>query len=144
MAGEVVIGVMRGGLLGRALSWAVLGLGIGEFHKGVDIGSPDGTPVHAPANGRVIKAGVSSGYGNEIEIDHGNGVVTVYGHLRGFNVVDGEQVVKGQVIGYVGHTGKVTGPHLHYEVQVRGSAVNPHKYLRTTMAQLGGENASAM
>ena len=116
----------------------VLGMGIGEFHKGVDIGSPDGTPVHAPANGRVIKAGLSSGYGNEIEIDHGNGIVTVYGHLRGFNVVDGESVVKGQVIGYVGHTGKVTGPHLHYEVQVRGTAVNPHKYLNTTMAQLGG------
>jgi len=116
----------------------VLGMGIGEFHKGVDIGSPDGTPVHAPANGRVIKAGLSNGYGNEIEIDHGNGIVTVYGHLRGFNVVDGESVVKGQVIGYVGHTGKVTGPHLHYEVQVRGTAVNPHKYLNTTMAQLGG------
>jgi len=116
----------------------VLGMGIGEFHKGVDIGSPDGTPVHAPANGRVIRAGVSNGYGNEIEIDHGNGIVTVYGHLRGFNVVDGETVAKGQVIGYVGHTGKVTGPHLHYEVQVHGAAVNPHRYLTTTMAQLGG------
>jgi len=116
----------------------VLGMGIGEFHKGVDIGSPDGTPVHAPADGRVILAGYNSGYGNEIEIDHGNGIVTVYGHLHGFNVVDGETVAKGQVIGYVGHTGKVTGPHLHYEVQVHGAAVNPHKYLQTTMAQLGG------
>lgn len=116
----------------------VLGVGVGEFHKGVDIGALNGTPVHAPANGRVIKAGQSNGYGNEIEIDHGNGIVTVYGHLSGFNVVDGETVAKGQVIGFVGHTGKVTGPHLHYEVQVRGSAVNPHKYLTTTMAQLGG------
>jgi len=116
----------------------VLGMGVGEFHKGVDIGSPNGTPVHAPANGRVIKAGQSNGYGNEIEIDHGNGIVTVYGHLSGFNVVDGESVAKGQVIGYVGHTGKVTGPHLHYEVQVHGAAVNPHRYLTTTMAQLGG------
>jgi murein DD-endopeptidase MepM/ murein hydrolase activator NlpD len=116
----------------------VLGNGDGEFHKGIDIGGPDGTPVHAPAGGRVLKAGMGSGYGREIEIDHGNGIVTVYGHLQGFNVVAGQAVVKGEVIGYVGHSGRVTGSHLHYEVQVRGSAVNPHKYLRTTMAQLGG------
>ncbi len=116
----------------------VLGMGIGEFHKGVDIGAPNGTPVHAPANGRVVKAGLGGGYGNEIEIDHGNGIVTVYGHLSGFNIVEGQTVFKGQVIGYVGHTGKVTGPHLHYEVQVHGAAVNPHTYLNTTMAQLGG------
>lgn len=116
----------------------VLGMGVGEFHKGVDIGSPDGTPVHAPADGRIIKAALGSGYGREIELDHGNGIVTVYGHLQGYNVVDGQQVVKGQVIGFVGHSGRTTGSHLHYEVQVRGTAVNPHKYLRTTMAQLGG------
>lgn len=116
----------------------ILGGGEGEFHKGVDIGSPDGTPVHAPADGRVIKAGPGTGYGREIEIDHGNGVITLYGHLSGYNVTVGEQVVKGQVIGYVGHSGRTTGSHLHYEVQVRGAAVNPHKYLRTTMAQLGG------
>lgn len=116
----------------------VLGMGTGEFHKGVDIGSPDGTPVHAPASGRVIKAGLSNGYGNEIEVDHGNGIKTIYGHLQGFNVVEGQTVVKGQVIGYVGHTGKTQGHHLHYEVQVHDTAVNPHKYLRTTMAQLGG------
>ena len=116
----------------------ILGNGEGEFHKGVDIGSPDGTPVHAPADGRVVKAGLESGYGRVINIDHGNGIVTVYGHLKGFNVVPGQMVVKGQVIGFVGHSGRVTGPHLHYEVEVRGTAVNPHKYLRTTMAQLGG------
>lgn len=116
----------------------IIGGGEGEFHKGVDIGSPDGTPVHAPADGRVVKAGPGTGYGREIEIDHGNGIVTVYGHLSGYNVTVGEQVVKGQVIGYVGHSGRTTGSHLHYEVQVRGTAVNPHKYLRTTMAQLGG------
>jgi murein DD-endopeptidase MepM/ murein hydrolase activator NlpD len=69
--------------------------------------------------------------------------VTLYAHLQGFNVTVGEQVVKGQVIGYVGHSGsRVTGPNLHYEVQVRGTAVNPHKYLRTTMAQLGGTNTA--
>jgi murein DD-endopeptidase MepM/ murein hydrolase activator NlpD len=116
----------------------MLGSGEGEYHKGVDIGSPDGTPVHAPASGRVIKAGMGSGYGREIEIDHGNGYVTVYGHLSGYNVIEGQTVVKGEVIGYVGHSGRVTGPHLHYEVQLHGTAVNPHKYLQTTMAQLGG------
>jgi len=122
----------------------ILGNGEGEFHKGIDIGSPDGTPVHAPADGRVIKAGWGTGYGREIEIDHGNGIVTLYAHLEGFNVTVGEQVVKGQVIGYVGHSGsRVTGPNLHYEVQVRGTAVNPHKYLRTTMAQLGGAGATS-
>jgi murein DD-endopeptidase MepM/ murein hydrolase activator NlpD len=122
----------------------VLGNGDGEFHKGVDIGSPDGTPVHAPAGGRVIKAGMGSGYGREIEIDHGNGIVTVYGHLQGYNVVEGQTVVKGEVIGFVGHSGRTTGSHLHYEVQIRGTAVNPHKYLRTTMAQLGGESGGAL
>jgi murein DD-endopeptidase MepM/ murein hydrolase activator NlpD len=118
----------------------VLGMGVGEFHKGVDIGSPDGTPVHAPAGGRVMVAGMANGYGREIEIDHGNGIKTIYGHLQGFNVVDGQTIVKGQVIGYVGHSGKTTGSHLHYEVVVRNSSVNPHKYLRTTMAQLGGSS----
>jgi murein DD-endopeptidase MepM/ murein hydrolase activator NlpD len=121
----------------------IIGGGEGEFHKGIDIGSPDGTPVHAPADGRVIKAGPGTGYGREIEIDHGNGIVTVYGHLSGYNVTEGETVVKGQVIGYVGHSGRATGSHLHYEVQVRGTAVNPHKYLRTTLAQLGGTDTGA-
>ncbi len=116
----------------------ILGLGTGEFHKGVDIGSPDGTPVHAPADGRVLKAAMGNGYGREIQLDHGNGIVTVYGHLQGWNVTAGQTVVKGEVIGFVGHSGRTTGSHLHYEVQVRGTAVNPHRYLRTTMAQLGG------
>jgi murein DD-endopeptidase MepM/ murein hydrolase activator NlpD len=120
----------------------ILGGGEGEFHKGVDIGAPNGTPVHAPAAGRVVKAGMGSGYGREIEIDHGNGIVTVYGHLSGYNVVPGQTVAKGEVIGYVGHSGRTTGYHLHYEVQIRGTAVNPHKYLRTTMASLGGETAN--
>jgi murein DD-endopeptidase MepM/ murein hydrolase activator NlpD len=117
----------------------VLGTGEGEFHEGVDIGGPDGTPVHAPAGGRVVKAGMGTGYGREVQIDHGNGIVTLYAHLQGFNVVAGQNVAKGEVIGYVGHSGtRVTGPNLHYEVRVRGTPVNPHKYLRTTMAQIGG------
>jgi murein DD-endopeptidase MepM/ murein hydrolase activator NlpD len=122
----------------------VLGTGEGEFHKGVDIGSPDGTPVHAPAGGRVIKAAMGSGYGREIEIDHGNGIVTLYGHLQGWNVTEGQMVVKGEVIGFVGHSGRTTGSHLHYEVQIRGSAVNPHKYLRTTLAEMGGAAAGGL
>ncbi len=122
----------------------ILGVGNGEFHKGVDIGSPDGTPVHAPAAGRVIKAGMGTGYGREIQLDHGNSIVTVYGHLQGWNVTTGQEVVKGEVIGFVGHSGRTTGSHLHYEVQVRGTAVNPHKYLRVTMAQLGSGPASGM
>ncbi len=123
----------------------ILGNGEGEFHKGVDIGSPNGTPVHAPADGRVIKAAMGNGYGREVEIDHGNGIVTLYAHLQGFNVVAGQSVVKGEVIGYVGHSGsRVTGPNLHYEVQVRGIAVNPHKYLRSTMAQLGGTSSGGL
>jgi len=117
----------------------ILGTGEGEFHEGVDIGGPDGTPVHAPAGGRVVKAGMGTGYGREVQIDHGNGIVTLYAHLSGFNVVAGQDVTKGEVIGYVGHSGtRVTGPNLHYEVRVRGTPVNPHKYLRTTMAQIGG------
>jgi murein DD-endopeptidase MepM/ murein hydrolase activator NlpD len=121
----------------------ILGNGEGEFHKGVDIGSPEGTPVHVTADGRVVKAGINYGYGREIEIDHGNGVVTLYGHLHGFNVVEGQTVAKGEVIGFVGHSGRTTGNHLHYEVQIRGAAVNPHKYLRTTMADIGGGATSA-
>ncbi len=121
----------------------ILGVGTGEFHKGIDIGAPNGTPVHAPAAGRILKAGLGTGYGNEIELDHGNGIVTVYGHLSAFNVTAGQQIVKGEVIGFVGHTGRVTGPHLHYEVQVRGIAVNPHRYLRTTMADLGGSTSTS-
>jgi murein DD-endopeptidase MepM/ murein hydrolase activator NlpD len=116
----------------------ILGRGEGEFHKGVDIGSPDGTPVHAPADGRVVRAGMENGYGRMIQVDHGNGYTTIYGHLQAWNVVPGQMITKGQVIGYVGHSGRVTGSHLHYEVQVHGVAVNPHRFLRTTMAQLGG------
>ncbi len=87
---------------------------------------------------------MESGYGRMIAINPGNGVTTIYGHLQGWNVVPGQMVVKGQVIGFVGHSGRVTGSHLHYEVQVRGIAVNPHKYLRTTMAQLGSASTGGL
>ena len=115
----------------------VLGNGEGEFHKGLDISAPSGTPVRATADGTVKLAGMANGYGREVIVDHGHGLETCYGHLSGFAVLAGETVVRGQVIGYVGHSGRVTGNNLHYEVRIRDTPVNPHKYLRVTMAQAG-------
>ena len=76
------------------------------------------------------------GYGKEIVIDHGNGVETVYAHMSGFHVEAGQQVVRGEVIGYVGMTGRTTGAHCHYEVRVRNVAVNPHKFMRQTFNEV--------
>ena len=115
----------------------VLGTGEGEFHKGIDISAPMGTPIRATANGVVISAGLSNGYGREVVIDHGHGVKTLYGHMSGFNVLAGQTVFTGQIIGYVGHSGRTTGNHVHYEVKIHDLAVNPHKYLRLTIASLG-------
>src|ERR1700722_12394274 len=110
--------------------------GEGAFHAGIDISSTFGEAVRATADGTVEMADRASGYGREVVIDHGYGVKTVYGHLSGFAVTDGQQVTRGQVIGYVGMSGRSTGPHLHYEVRIRNTPVNPHKYLRETMQQL--------
>jgi len=104
--------------------------GEGAFHAGVDISVPFGTRVEAPADGIVLEAGPESGYGNEILIDHGYGFITKYGHLSRIFVVVGQVLQRGQVIGAVGMTGKTTGPHLHYEVHVKDTPVNPTKYLR--------------
>jgi len=111
--------------------------GEGAFHSGVDISSSYGQPVLAPADGVVTYADFYNGYGRMLQIDHGNGIATRYGHLSGFAVADGETVRKGQVIAYVGLSGRSTGPHLHYEVRIHDTPVNPHKFLRTTFAQLG-------
>ena len=116
----------------------VLGTGEGEFHAGLDISGPQGTPIHATADGTVITAEVVNGYGRMVAIDHGHGVVTRYGHMSGFAVTAGQTVSRGEVVGYVGHTGRTTGNHVHYEVRINGTPVNPHKYLRTTLAQFGG------
>ena len=116
----------------------VLGTGEGEFHKGVDIGAPLGTPIHATADGIVLTAGLSNGYGREVVVDHGHGVKTLYGHMSGFNVLAGQTVFRGEIIGYVGHSGRTTGNHVHYEVRIRDIAVNPHKYLQNTLGNLGG------
>ena len=104
--------------------------GEGSFHAGIDISCHYGSPILAPADGVVTYADFYSGYGRMLEIDHGNSVVTRYGHLSGFAVTDGESVRKGQVIGYVGMSGRSTGAHLHYEVRIHDTPVNPHKYLR--------------
>jgi murein DD-endopeptidase MepM/ murein hydrolase activator NlpD len=110
--------------------------GEGAFHKGVDIAVPYGTPILAPADGVVGFADFESGYGRLIAIEHGQGVTTRYGHLSAFAVTEGQHVQRGEVIGYVGLSGRSTGPHVHYEVWVRGTPVNPYKYLRITSASM--------
>ena len=112
--------------------------GEGAFHSGVDISCRYGERVLAPADGVVSYADFYNGYGRMIQIEHGGGVSTRYGHLSGLTVTDGETVRKGQVIGYVGLSGRSTGPHLHYEVRIHDTPVNPHKFLRVTFAQLEG------
>lgn len=99
------------------------------FHPGVDISATTGTDVEAAADGMVLAAGPDAGYGNAVLIDHGYGIATKYGHLSKIYVVVGQEVKKGQIIGAVGMTGRATGPHLHYEVHVQGTPVNPAKYL---------------
>lgn len=121
----------------------VLGNGEGEFHKGLDISAPNGTPIRATGDGVVKTAQVESGYGRAVVVDHGHGVETLYGHMSGFAVMAGQTVVRGQVIGYVGHSGRVTGNHVHYEVRIRNTPVNPHKYLRVTLAGLDSDAPSA-
>ena len=94
--------------------------GTTKFHAGMDFSAHPGTDVYATGNGTVVKVGWETGYGNTIEIDHGFGYLTRYAHLQGFNTKVGKKVVRGEIIGKVGSTGKSTGPHLHYEVYVKG------------------------
>jgi len=110
--------------------------GEGAFHSGLDLDAPFGTPVRASADGRVLDAAMRPGYGREIVLSHGHDVETVYGHLSAMSVMPGQHVTRGQVIGYVGQSGRATGPHLHYEVRVHNVPVNPHKYLRVTYEQV--------
>lgn len=102
----------------------------GTFHAGVDIGVPTGTPVLAADNGMVSFRGWDGNYGYVIHVDHGGGKVTWYAHLSSFNVAVGDTVKKGQVIAYSGNTGYSTGPHLHFEVHIDGTAVNPLSFYR--------------
>ena len=104
--------------------------GIGStYHEGLDIASSYGNPVHATANGRITQAGWVNGYGYLVEIDHGDGIKTRYGHNSALLVSVGDQVVQGQTISLIGSTGNSTGPHCHYEVRVNGEAVDPTLFL---------------
>jgi len=111
--------------------------GEGAFHTGVDISTPFGTPIIAPADGRVRAATYITGYGRTIILDHGHGITTLFGHMSGYAAAEGETVHRGDVVGYVGSSGRSTGAHLHYEVRIQDTPVNPHKYLRTVWARTG-------
>jgi len=113
-------------------------LGRPAMHTGLDFRAAMGDPVRATANGKVVSAGWSGGYGRMIEIDHGNGLSTRYGHLSEIGVKVGDQIKIGQVIGEVGSTGRSTGPHLHYETRIDGEAVDPQKFLRAGVRLAAG------
>ncbi len=106
--------------------------GEGAFHAGVDISSQYGDEVRASADGVVTAVETRPGYGRLVVVEHGFGISTWYGHLSGYRVHPGDRIKRGQVIGYVGVSGRVTGPHVHYEVRIYGAPVNPWRYLRFT------------
>ena len=105
-------------------------LGGRRAHKGIDLAMPTGTPIYATADGVVSRADRFSGYGLFVSLEHGADIQTRYGHMSRIAVAAGQAVHKGDVIGYVGSTGRSTGPHLHYEVRIAGAAVNPVPYLQ--------------
>jgi murein DD-endopeptidase MepM/ murein hydrolase activator NlpD len=117
--------------------------GEGAFHSGIDIDAPYGTPVRAAGDGDVTGAQMGAGYGREVVLNHGHDLLTVYGHLSAIAVFTGQHVTRGQIIGYVGQSGRATGPHLHYEVRIHNVPVNPHKYLRMTYQQAANVDASS-
>ncbi len=100
------------------------------IHEGVDIRGRSGSKIRATADGVVIKAFANGGYGNYVEIDHGNGYHTVYGHMQSYLVKKGETVERGQVIGLVGDSGRSTGPHLHYEIRLHQQPIDPNKFMK--------------
>jgi murein DD-endopeptidase MepM/ murein hydrolase activator NlpD len=106
--------------------------GEGAFHTGVDITAPTGTGIRATADGIVVFAQMENGYGRLVKINHGNGMETYYAHLSQFYVQAGQDVRRGELIGAVGTSGRVTAPHLHYEVRLGGAPVNPYRYLAKT------------
>jgi murein DD-endopeptidase MepM/ murein hydrolase activator NlpD len=105
-------------------------LGTPAMHTGLDLHGETGDPVRATADGTVVAAGWSGGYGRVVDIDHHNGLSTRYGHLSSVEVRVGQSVKRGQIVGKVGSTGRSTGPHLHYETRLKGEAVDPQKFLR--------------
>ncbi|AIF51869.1 M23 family metallopeptidase [Pelosinus sp. UFO1] len=118
------------GTITSGFGWRISPFGDGnELHPGVDIAYTMGAPVVATADGEVVASGPAGGYGNLVQIDHGNGIATLYGHNSQLAVNVGQQVKKGQVIAYAGSTGKSTGPHVHYEVRINNTPIDPMKYL---------------
>ena len=111
-------------------------LGGRRGHRGVDLAGPTGTPIHATADGIVSRADWFSSYGLYVSLEHGGSLQTRYGHMSRLNVAAGQRVRKGEIIGYVGSTGRSTGSHLHYEVRIAGAAVNPVPYLQAGAYQL--------
>jgi murein DD-endopeptidase MepM/ murein hydrolase activator NlpD len=109
--------------------------GEGAFHSGVDISTEYGERILAPADGVVTFSGFQGGYGKIMVLQHANGISTRFGHMSSFAKRVGQTVRRGEVIGYVGTTGRTTGPHLHYEVRVHNAPVNPYRYLRHTWPQ---------
>lgn len=107
-----------------------------EFHAGMDIDGDRGDLVVAPANGTVIKAAYTGGYGNMVEIDHGNGLTSRYGHLSKIDTTVGDRIARGQLLGQVGSTGRSTGPHLHYELRLFDKSINPRHFLPTEPTDL--------
>lgn len=120
-----VVGFISSSFGGRSSPFG----GGGQFHKGLDISNRMGTPVLAPAQGAVILAARDGAYGNSVEINHGGGIVTKYGHMQRWAVQLGQWVKRGEIIGYIGMSGRTTGPHLHYEVRLNGVPVNPMRYI---------------
>ena len=106
--------------------------GEGAFHAGIDISADYGSPVRASADGLVVAVETRAGYGKMVVVDHGFGLSTWYGHMSAFNSQIGQRISRGEVIGYVGTSGRATGPHVHFEVRSYGAPVNPWRYLRTT------------
>jgi murein DD-endopeptidase MepM/ murein hydrolase activator NlpD len=113
------------------------------MHSGVDIPGPIGTPIYATADGIIGRTGWVGGYGNMVEVDHGKGIQTRYGHLSAIRAIAGTRVKRGDLIGLMGSTGRSTGSHLHYEVRLDGRAVNPTPFLRTDGYLLAMERRAA-
>ncbi len=129
-----LIGVLRSSFGGRTDPLS----GEGAFHTGIDLGAAVGTPVHVTADGVVEAAGWSGRYGKMVVVNHGNGLETCYAHLSQALVIPGQEVRMAQVIALSGVTGRATGPHLHYEVRLGGTPVNPYKYLSSARTRVAG------
>jgi murein DD-endopeptidase MepM/ murein hydrolase activator NlpD len=123
-------GRLEGGYGGRSDPFS----GEGAMHTGIDISAPIGTPVKVTADGIVIHANWNGGYGRCVIVDHGNGYQTWYAHLSRMDVVEGQEIRQGDIVGLVGATGRATGPHLHYEVRIHSTPVNPYRFMQRSLA----------